>query len=116
VAKSSQTRTHPKVHLLSRWAPLLASRLLGGRQLGGAQERAVRVQVEQLLLIQSELEALYDLLTDKGVITADERYERTEKAAEERTRQLEVEFPGAKATTDGLAFDRRSVAWRRETA
>ena len=65
---------------------------------------------EVTLLLRAEVNALLYMLVDKGLVSEEEWNEALEREAELLQRALEGQFPGVKATDDGLTIDTQAAA------
>jgi hypothetical protein len=90
---------------LCKWRMILAGWQLGTRPKGDPECEAVRDQREVLLLLRVEVNALTQLLIDRGIFTPEEFRDHLEVEAGLLERQLEQQFPGAKATDYGIELD-----------
>jgi hypothetical protein len=89
---------------LAKWRMVYASWQLGTRADTDPECRAVRDHREATILLRAEVNALTGLLMAKGVFTQDEFAAQLRKEAEHLHRVYEAQFPGFKATDQGMSL------------
>jgi hypothetical protein len=94
---------------LAKWRNILTGWQLGSRLKGDPEGDAVRDHREVTLLLRAEVNALAALLTDKGVITADEWDRQLVIEARHLDAALQKRFPGATAHDHGMELDAKLV-------
>ncbi|MDE2105966.1 MAG: hypothetical protein KGL39_52575 [Patescibacteria group bacterium] len=104
----------PNLQRLCKWRAHFAGWQLGTRLKGDPECDAVRDHREATLALRAEVSALSKLLIDKGVFTAGEFMESIEEEARLLEQDLQVRFPGVKATDEGLVYDERAVEWMKD--
>jgi hypothetical protein len=100
------------VNRLAKWRTVFAGRWLGTRTKDDPECIAVRDITEKYLMLRVEVNALTKLLSYKGVFTVDEFTNQIIRECDYMQAMLERQFPGFKATDDGMHID---VAAARET-
>lgn len=90
---------------LCKWRTIFASWQLGTRSWGDPECQAVRDHREVTMLLRTEVNALTQLLIDKGIIIADEFSAQCDAEAELLMDAYERQFPGVKATDTGLVIE-----------
>lgn len=111
-----RTMCDSALNRLAKWRGLLAGWQLGTRPLGDPESDAVRHHREGTLLLRAEATALVSLLIEHGVFTEEEWLERLRKAALDLESTYQRNFPGVKATDEGLSYDLpaiRAAGWMR---
>lgn len=93
------------INRLGKWRTVLVGRLLGTRPDTDPQTIGYRRLVDQLHLRDLECAALIYLLIDKKVLTADDITAEMQRKAAELCLAYEREFPGFRATDDGMHID-----------
>lgn len=89
---------------LAKWRMVFAGWQLGTRPKGDAECDAVRDHREATLLLRAEVNALNQLLIAKGVYTFDEFQRQLLEEAGHLNRALERQFPGIRASADGIVL------------
>jgi len=89
---------------LGKWRTVFAGWQLGTRAKGDPECDAVRDHREVTLIMRAELNALAQLLVDRGVFTAQEFSEQVNVEAERSCADLSERFPGITATDYGLTM------------
>lgn len=92
---------------LAKWRNVLAGWQLGTRVKGDPEGDAVREHREATLLLRAELNALVNLLIDKGNFTEEEFRAYSHASAETQCSVLEERFPGFRAVDNGIEADAR---------
>lgn len=95
---------------LAKWRAVFAGWQLGTRAKGDPESDAVRDHRENTLMTRVEVNALTNLLADKGIITLDEFNEAFVVEAEEMEHMLEGLFPGFRSSHDGMVIDPKVAA------
>lgn len=100
---------------LCKWRTILAGWQLGTRPDTDPETQAVRDHRDATLILRAEVSALVALLVDKGVFTPHEFEKQVAEEADYHSKQLEEQFPGAKATDSGMDIDlQRAIAWMKD--
>jgi len=97
------------VNRLGKWRTIFAGWQLGTRMKGDAECDAVRDHREATLIMRAELNALAQLLVDRGVFTAQEFSDQLNIEAERYCTTLSERFPGITATDDGLTMTAKAA-------
>jgi hypothetical protein len=90
---------------LTKWRGHFAGWQLGTRLRDDPESQAVRDHREVSMLLRVEVNALIDLLTKKGIVSAAELDAAIEREANTLGTAYEKRWPGVRATDDGLAYD-----------
>lgn len=90
---------------LAKWRSVFASKWLGTRRADDAQVQSVRDIVERTLILRVEVTALAAILERKGVMTMKEYTDQVVFECGALNRLLEKQFPGFKATDEGITVD-----------
>lgn len=104
-------RTEAALNILAKWRAHFAGWQLGTRLKGEPESDAVRDHREATILLRAEVSALTMLLIDKGVFTHDEWLKQMEREANELCQRYEQHWPGARATENGMTYDKRVLPW-----
>ena len=108
---TQEERTDAALNVVAKWRAHFAGWQLGTRLKGEPESDAVRDHREATILLRAEVSALTVLLLEKGVFTHDEWLQRMEAEASELCRRYEQRWPGARAETHGMVYDKRSLPW-----
>lgn len=96
---------------LGRWRAVFAGWQLGTRADTDPECQAVRDHREVTMMLRAEVNALTQVLTRKGVFTAEEYTEQIGDEAEHLCHEYEKRWPGARATDIGMEFNARAATW-----
>lgn len=110
---NQHARTLAALNRAAKWRSLLAGWQLGTRSDTDPECAAVRDHRDATTMLRIESTALTALLIDKGVFTQHEWDAMLERAATKYETDMEVRFPGVRATDIGLSIDARAAAWMR---
>lgn len=108
---TQQQLTDRALNVLAKWRAHFAGWQLGTRLKGEPESDAVRDHREVTILLRAEVSALTMLLVEKGVFTDDEWLRQMQTEAEELCRRYEQRWPGARASEDGMTYDKRALPW-----
>lgn len=95
---------------VTKWRAIFAGWQLGTRPKNDGECRAVKNHREITMLTRIELNAVSVLLIKKGLITQKELLEETALEAEHYERVLQEQFPGLRATDDGMSMQLPAAA------
>lgn len=98
------------INRLAKWRSVFAGWQLGTRPDTDAECRAVRDHREVTMLLRAEVNALTILLVEKGVFTREEHATQLQEEAQYLCAAYEKQFPGFKATDDGMDIDLQKAA------
>jgi hypothetical protein len=96
---------------LAKWRAHFAGWQLGTRTKDDPECQAVRDHREVTILLRAEFSALTGLLIEKGIFTAAEFTQALLNEADALAADYEARWPGAKATIDGMQYDKRATEW-----
>lgn len=101
--------TLQKLEKLTKWRSVFAAWQLGTRGENDGELRAVKDHREVTIILRAEMNALVNLLVEKGVFTLDEWTTALGVEAVELDKNYERKFDGYKSTPDGMHMDVRRV-------
>ncbi|MEP7304178.1 MAG: hypothetical protein ABJA98_01545 [Acidobacteriota bacterium] len=93
------------INRLAKWRTVFAGRWLGTRIATDSEAIAVRDFAEKYLVLRVEVTALVVLLERAGIFITGQFENQIIKECDYLQRQLEQQFPGFKATDDGMHVD-----------
>jgi hypothetical protein len=97
---------------LVKWRSILTGWQLGTREKGDPTSDAVRDHREVTLLLRAEVNALAMLMLEKSVFSGEEWDRQLVIEAKHLEEALEKQFPGARASDDGMHIDTaRATPW-----
>ena len=94
---------------IAKWRLAFAGWQLGTRAKGDPESDAVRDHREATILQRVEVNAIINLLVDKGVITVEELQKAAIEEADLLEQSYQKNFPGMQATDIGMQFDTRAA-------
>lgn len=97
-----QSDTDAKLNRLAKWRAIFAGWQLGTRPNGDPESDAVRDHREVTMLLRAEVNALTQLLINKGVFDGREWTAQLGTEAELLSKAYGHKFPGFKATDEGM--------------
>lgn len=89
---------------LGKWRMVFAGWQLGTRSDQDPEAQAVRDHRDLSIMLRVEVNAMTNILIDKGIITEDEWRAAVLDEAELMNKDLEKRFPGVRATDYGMEF------------
>lgn len=95
---------------VAKWRSVFAGWQLGTRPDTDAECRAVRDHREATILLRAEMSAIAGLLIAKGVFTAEEYKAQIHEECKYLCEAYERQFPGFKASDDGMVIDPQLAA------
>jgi hypothetical protein len=104
-------RTEAALNLVAKWRTLFTGWQVGTRVKGDPEGDAVRDHREVSILLRVESSAMARVLLEKGIITRDEWMAALEAEALELDALYQRQFPGVRASAEGLTIDRRALPW-----
>lgn len=115
---TNQPKSRPFVEKLMKWRAVLAGWQLGSRSSTDPECEAVRDHRESSLALRIELNALLQVLIDKGVMTFEEFDDQLALEAQVLDHEYEKLFPGFQSTATGMSINPKVAAetmknWRK---
>lgn len=104
-------RTDAAMQRITKWRVHFAGWQLGTRVKGDPECDAVSNHREATIMLRVEVTAITGLLLRKGIITVEELDRAIGDEADELEAAFEKRWPGARATEEGLTYDKRAVDW-----
>lgn len=109
---STEDLLRQSLERLGKWRGHFAGWQLGSRAHDDPEFQAIRNHRELSMLLRVEVTAITGLLISKGLVTQEEIQEAMLLESEELQRAYERQWPGAKSTDDGMAYDLRlAMQW-----
>lgn len=102
-------KTEQALNRLAKWRMIFAGWQLGTRAKGDPECDAVRDHREATIILRAEVSAINTLLVKKGVYTIDEFEDQVAEEARYLCEAYEKQFPGCKATDNGIVMDARAI-------
>lgn len=87
-----------------KWRSVFAGWQLGTRLSDDPESKAVRNTAEMLILLRAEVNAITQLLQERGIATAREFTEQVTLELEHLDKSYEARFPGFSARSDGISM------------